>query len=380
MLRAALSEVPSSPVAAVCVAPEPVTGLPPFAEVLLGGHPVPDDGSVAAGNRALALAAACAESDTFVVLLSGGASALLAAPAAGVSLEHKRATTKRLLRSGADIHAINTVRKHLSLVKGGRLAAATRASTICLAISDVVGDDLSVIASGPTVADETTFVDALAVLDAHGGRDAYPRGVVEWLEQGRSTGAGESPKPGAPVLERAQTFVIASRADALCGARDEAVRRGYATTVLDVPVVGEARDAAAAHAAHVLRETTATAAPVCLLSGGETTVTVTGTGVGGRNQEFALACLRWLSRLERGVVVVSLGTDGIDGPTDAAGAVVDTTSLAGAAAIGVGAPEPFLADNASYRYLDALGALVRTGATGTNVGDIQVVVAGAGPT
>jgi glycerate 2-kinase len=375
MLRAALAEVPSTPAAAMCVSPADGLDLPAFVDQVAGGHPVPTARSLDGGARALALAASLDDADILLVLLSGGASALLALPAPGVTLDDKRTTTQRLLRSGADIHAINTVRKHLSRIKGGRLAAATRATTVCLAISDVVGDDLSVIGSGPTVADPSSFIDALAVLDRHGPRQAYPDGVVAWLEQGAATGAGESPKPGSPSMARARTTVIAGRMDALLGARREAGRLGYHATVVAEPVVGEARVAAAAHESRV-RDTLAGSAPACVLSAGETTVTVTGRGLGGRNQEFAAASLRWLARLGRPAVLASLGTDGIDGPTDAAGALVDSEMIARALEGEPGPPEPALAENASFTYLDTLGALVCTGPTGTNVGDIQIVVTG----
>jgi hydroxypyruvate reductase len=377
MMRAALAELPTPPLAALCVAPAIDPDLPSSVSQVAGGHPVPTAGSIDGGERALALAASLDPADVLLVLLSGGASALLAVPAEGLTLDDKRATTQRLLRAGADIHALNAVRKHLSRIKGGRLAAATRARTTCLAISDVVGDDLSVIGSGPTVADPSTFDDALSMLDRFGGRGAFPPSVVACLERGALTGVGESPKPGAPALSGARTEVIAGRLDALTGARREAERLGYHTIVLDTPVTGEARTAAAAHEAFVRRATDDSSAPLCLLSAGETTVTVTGSGRGGRNQEFAVASLRWLDRLGRPAVLASVGTDGIDGPTDAAGALVDSTTLARALDTSPVAPEAALADNASYPYLDALGALVRTGPTGTNVGDVQIVILGA---
>lgn len=379
MLRAALDSVPVTPVAAVCVAPHAVANLPSWVDMCIGGHPVPTPGSVAAGRRALAMAAACGDEDDFLVLLSGGASALLAAPAGPLTLAAKQAATHQLLRAGADIHAVNTVRKHLSRTKGGRLAASCRATTTCLAISDVVGDDPSVIGSGPTVADPTTFADALAVIERHGGRASYPAAVVDWLEDGAQTGQGESPKPGAASLERARTIVIASRLDAVRGASAEAARLGYAVTTRQDPVVGEARDAAAAHGAFVHRVVAAgVSQSICVVSAGETTVTVTGTGLGGRNQEFALACLTWLGGLGRDAVVASVGTDGIDGPTDAAGAVADTSTTARARAAGLPAAETFLAANDAYHFFSGLGDLVITGPSGTNVGDVQIVLVSAG--
>jgi hydroxypyruvate reductase len=379
MLRAALDSVKVTPAAAVCVAPHAIANLPSWVDICIGGHPVPTPGSVAAGHRALAMAAACGDEDHFLVLLSGGASALLAAPAGPLTLADKQATTHQLLRAGADIHAVNTVRKHLSRTKGGRLAASCRAATTCLAISDVVGDDPSVIGSGPTVADPTTFADALAVIEQHGGRAAYPPAVVGWLEDGARTGHGESPKPGDASLERVRTVVIASRLDAVRGASAEAARLGYTVTTRHEPVVGEARDAASAHGTWV-REAVAGGGsqPVCVVSAGETTVTVTGSGLGGRNQEFALACLPWLGGLGRDVVVASVGTDGIDGPTDAAGAVADSSTTARALAAGLPAAETFLAANDAYHFFAGLGDLVITGPSGTNVGDVQIVMVNAG--
>jgi glycerate 2-kinase len=373
MMRAALAALPGQPASALCVVPVAPLPMPDNVEVIVGGHPVPNEGSVAAGARALALAASCAEDDVLLVLLSGGASALLALPAEGVSLGDKQETTRRLLRSGADIYAVNAVRKHLSRIKGGRLAAASRARTIALAISDVVGDDLSVIGSGPTVGDASTFADALAVLDRFGGRGSYPARAVAWLEAGLLTGHGESPKPGQPGLERASTRVIAGRLDALRGAEVEARRRGYGVTVVAEPVVGEASTAGRDHGVYVRGAAVAHSSRACVLSAGETTVTVRGDGRGGRNQEFALGAVSWLAGHTREAVLVSIGTDGIDGPTDAAGAIADTTTLGRARTIGR-APERHLAENDAYRFFAPLGDLIITGPTGTNVGDLQVVV------
>jgi hydroxypyruvate reductase len=376
MLAACLACVPRPPRQAVCVAPNDREVLPPYVARLIGGHPVPTQGSVDGGAAALACARRCAPGDLLLILLSGGASALLAAPAPGLSLADKQATTGRLLRAGADIHALNAVRKHLSLVKGGRLAAASPAETICLAISDVVGDDPSVIGSGPAVADPTTFGDALSVLDRFGGRAVFPVPVVAWLERGARGDAPESPKADDPGVARASTIVIASQRDARHGAAVEARRRGY--TVVEHPeaVVGEARTAGQALARRAALAIAGTPGPVCLLSAGETTVTVMGQGRGGRNQELALAAAVELPALPRPAVVASVGTDGIDGPTDAAGAIADATTLARAAAAGLPAPAQVLDDNDAYAFFAPLGDLVMTGPTGTNVGDVQVVVAG----
>ena len=348
--------------------------LPPGFDGFAGGHPTPGPGSVAAGRRALEIAAGLPRDEHLVVLLSGGASALLAAPVEGVSLEDKRGTTARLLEAGADIHALNTVRKHLSRIKGGWLAATAGRPSLTLAVSDVVDDDLSVIGSGPTVADHTTYGEALAVLDRFGSRSDYPKPAVAWLERGAAGEVPETPKPGDPRLARSAARVIASRLDALGGARAAAEALGYHVAVREQAVVGEAREAARDHldVAAVLGR--GLQRPACILSAGETTVHVSGAGRGGRNQEFALALAPWLPHLGPAVVCASLGTDGIDGPTDAAGGMTDSTTVSRARALGIDGPETYLRANNSYAFLSAVGDLVMTGPTGTNVGDVQIVL------
>jgi glycerate 2-kinase len=374
MMTAALAVMPTRPTQAMCVLPCADTNALAHVDIHYGGHPVPNQGSVAAGRAALALAAATGPGDVLLVLLSGGASALLAAPAEGLTLADKQQTTTVLLRAGADIHALNAVRKHLSRTKGGRLAVAAAARTLCLAMSDVVDDDPSVIGSGPTVGDATTFADALAVLDRFGGRPAYPPAAVARLERGARTGDDESPKPGAPGLARATTHVIASRLEALRGAREAARRLGYEVIVVEQPLVGEARDAALACLADAWHAARDHRGPLCVLSAGETTVTVRGRGLGGRNQECVLACVSALAAHARPTVVLSVGTDGIDGPTDAAGAIADSSTLVRARAAGLSSPGSFLAHNDAYHFFAPLGDLVMTGPTGTNVGDIQMVL------
>ncbi|MBE3096219.1 MAG: DUF4147 domain-containing protein, partial [Planctomycetes bacterium] len=345
----------------------------PF-EAYPGGHPAPDAGSVAAGRRALDIAAATSGDELLVVLLSGGASALLAAPVEGVSLDDKRATTTRVMKAGADIYALNTVRKHLSRIKGGWLAAAAGAQSITLAVSDVIGDDLSVIGSGPTVPDPTSYADALAVVDRFGGRARCPAAAVHWLEQGARGEVPETPKPGDRRLARATARVIASRLDALAGAREAAEALGYAVAVREEAVIGEARDAARDHLAIASDLAHGLTRPCCVLAAGETTVHVKGRGLGGRNQEFALALAPALGGLGQAAAAASLGTDGIDGPTDAAGAITDSTTIARAMAAGLRDPADYLRDNDSYTFLHGVGDLVVTGPTGTNVGDIQILL------
>ena len=346
--------------------------LPASVTLHAAAHPLPDERSERAGRAALALAARVAADERFVVLLSGGASALMAAPAAGLTLADKQGVTALLLARGADITALNTVRKHLSAVKGGRLAAACAGETMAWALSDVVGDDVSVIASGPTVPDMTTTADALAVLNRFGPVDDFPAAVRAHLE--RADPAAETPKPGDPTFERVQTTVIGSARLSLDGAAETARARGYRVIIRETPVVGEARDAARAHAEWLigLPDLPNPAHPLCVLSSGETTVTVRGRGRGGRNQEFALALAPWLSRGP--LVAASVGTDGVDGPTDAAGASVDGTTISRANARGLDW-RAALDENDSWSFFAALGDLIRTGPTDTNVGDIQVVLA-----
>jgi hydroxypyruvate reductase len=347
--------------------------LPGGAQWFDGGHPLPTQGSVDAAARALAIAHDSGPNDLLVVLLSGGGSALMAMPAGGVSLADKQETARRLMANGADIHDLNTVRKHLSAIKGGQLAAASAAPVMTLAISDVVGDDVSVIASGPTVPDISTFADALAILTRRGGTDAYPSSIVARLRAGADGRIAETPSPDDPRLARATARIIGPQRGAVDGARAAAAGLGYHVIVIDAPVTGEARAAARAHVATVARMIGGRPRPLCVISSGETTVTVRGQGTGGRNQEFALAMAPLLTALGGETAGASIGTDGIDGPTDAAGAIVDGTTLSRAAALSLD-PAGFLDDNNAYVFFDRLGDLVRTGPTNTNVGDLQVML------
>jgi hydroxypyruvate reductase len=347
---------------------------PPAIETIVGGHPVPTADSERAGRRALAIADALAAEESLLVLLSGGASALMAVPAEGLTLDDKRRTTERLLRAGADIQALNAVRKHLSSIKGGWLAAGTRGPSRTLAVSDVVGDDLSVIASGPTVPDTSTFADALDVLRRFGDVDAYPKAVVARLEKGDRGEVPETPKPGDARLSRADAAVIGGRRDAMEGAAREAAARGYQVVRIEDPVVGEARTTAPSHLRLVVARVAGVGRPVCAVSSGETTVRVTGRGKGGRNQEFALAAAEPLASLGVAAAAASIGTDGVDGPTDAAGALVDSTTIARAQTAGLGPPGRYLDDNNAYAFFEALGDLIHTGPTDTNVGDLQVIL------
>jgi hydroxypyruvate reductase len=347
--------------------------VPDGFELIVGGHPIPTAESERGGRRALALARGLEADERLLVLLSGGASALMAVPAEGITLDDKRATTERLLRAGADIHALNTVRKHLSAIKGGRLAACASGMCDTLVISDVVGDDPSFIASGPTVADPSRFIDALDVIRRFGGEAAYPPAVTRYLQRGMAGEVAETPKTADARIARATTEVIGSRRDAMTGALAKAGALGYDLLRLDDAVVGEARTTAVAHLRAVLARAAGLRRPACIVSSGETTVHVTGQGKGGRNQEFALAAADVLSATGAFAAVCSVGTDGIDGPTDAAGALVDSTTLDRAAAAGL-VPARYLQNNDAYAFFDALGDLINTGPTGTNVGDLQVIL------
>jgi hydroxypyruvate reductase len=352
----------------------PTTDGLPF-PMIVGGHPTPTRESERGGRAALDVAAALQHDEALVVLLSGGASALMAVPAEGVSLEDKQATTTQLLRAGADIHALNTVRKHLSAIKGGWLAARAAGPCRTFAISDVVGDDLSVIGSGPTVADTSTFRDALDILRRFGGESAYPPQVIARVTAGAAGRIPETPKPGDPRLERVETYVIGGRREAMDGAAREAQSRGYHVVRIDDAVVGEARAAGPSHLRACLAAAASVGRPACFVSSGETTVRVTGDGKGGRNQEFALACAEPLGDAGVTAVVASVGTDGVDGPTDAAGAITDNTTMRRAVAEHL-RPAEFLQRNDAYAFFSELHDLIVTGPTGTNVGDLQLLLVG----
>jgi hydroxypyruvate reductase len=329
------------------------------------GHPEPDARGMAGAERIAEIAKSAGREDLVLCLISGGASALMPLPAAPVTLEEKRAVTALLLSVRADIHEINSVRKHLSRIKGGQLAQlAAPARVETLALSDVVGDDLDVIGSGPTAPDSSTFADARDVLERHGIWKRAPRAVRERLS---GAGAAETPKPGDAIFRRVRNRVIGSNRIALEAAARRARELGYRTRILSSEITGETRDVAAMHAA-ILRETARSKGAQCVLSGGETVVTIRGTGSGGRNQEFALAAAMGIAGLED-ALILSAGTDGSDGPTDAAGAVATGETLARNRQA-----RAFLENNDSYHYFDGLGDLVKTGPTHTNVMDVHIML------
>jgi glycerate 2-kinase len=376
MLERWYALVPELPARAIGVGTHDHHRVADDVEWYTGGHPTPTPESVAAADAALTAARGVAADGRLIVLLSGGASALLCRPVEGVTLAEKQQVTRALMHDGRAIDELNCVRKHLSRIKGGRLAAACAGQTITLAISDVVApveDDPSVIGSGPTVSDPTTYADAWRIVSAIAAQDAVPASVRAWLQRGVSGEVPESPKPGEAVMARSRYELIGTRHIAMAGAAEDARRRGYEVVILAPPVLGEARDAGAAHVAAVWAAVDGRDGPVCVISSGETTVTVTGKGRGGRNQELVAGAIEATARVPRPMLLGSVGTDGIDGPTDAAGAFVDNAVAASAAAQGVHV-DAYLADNNAYELHRRLGTLTRTGPTDTNVGDLQVAL------
>ena len=358
--------------------------------ILEASHPVPDASSARAADEVLAFAEGCDDRTLVITLISGGGSALLCAPArdaAGrplLGLEEKKEVTRVLLACGATIHEMNCVRKHLSRIKGGRLARAyTPAASLNLLLSDVVGDDLDVIASGPTVPDPTTFADALAIVRRHGVADRIPGAALRVLDEGAEGLHEETPKPGDPAFTRTTNVLIGTNHQALLAAEVRARALGYATLVLTSRLTGEAREAALALLGigeDVALNGFPLRPPACVIAGGETTVTLRGDGKGGRNQEMALAFLAALPRspAARDLLLLAASTDGNDGPTDAAGAFASSEVGARARESGLD-PARFLAANDSYRFHDAAGSLLKTGPTNTNVSDVAVLMVGARP-
>ncbi len=359
-------------------------------EIIEAGHPVPNEQSVLAGRRISELAAQATERTLFITLISGGGSALLAAPRRAVvdgltvalTLEEIQETTDTLLTCGATITEMNTIRKHLSEIKGGLLASAMApAHAICLILSDVVGDSLHSIASGITVGDPTTFADALAVVDGYRIRDRLPAAVVQILSAGAAGQIPDTPRPGSTVFSKVRNFLAGTNHQALQAAADQAARLGYAPLVVTSHLTGEARVAAQlvlAVARDVLKHDSPVRVPACLLFGGETTVTIRGSGVGGRNQELALACLKQMAELEEplaDVAMLSGATDGTDGPTSAAGGFAAPALVGKARQMGLSI-DAYLDNNDSYHFFRVLDELLITGPTLTNVCDLQVMLIG----
>jgi hydroxypyruvate reductase len=336
------------------------------------GHPIPDRNGELGAHRIAEIARHAGSDDLLLCLISGGASALLPLPAPPITLEEKQETTRLLLHCGANIHELNCVRKHISAVKGGQLAQlAWPATVLTLILSDVIGDDLDVIGSGPTVPDRSTFADARSILAKYQISGKVPEAVGERL----NGSASETPKPGDKVFKKVQNLIVGSNRLAVDAAAQQARALGYRTLVLSTFIEGETRDVARVHAA-IAKEIRATGRPVkppaCVISGGETTVSIRGTGLGGRNQEFALAAAQDIAGM-KDAAIFSAGTDGTDGPTDAAGAIADGSTFARAEAQGLNAAA-HLANNDSYHFFEQLGDLIKTGPTGTNVADVRIML------
>jgi glycerate 2-kinase len=340
-----------------------------YIELRRCGHPVPDERGFSGARRIAELCSEAGEGDLVICLFSGGASALMPFPAPPITLAEKQETTRLLLACGASIGEINSVRKHLSGIKGGQLARlAAPARVLCLILSDVVGDDIGVIASGPTAPDDSTFAASYAVLEKYEIAGRVPVRVRERLKNGSQ----ETPKAGDPVFDSVENIVIGSNQKSLDAAARTARQLRYHTLILSSSIEGETRDVARMHAAiarQIRQYGQPVAAPACIISGGETTVTLRGEGLGGRNQEFALAAAIDIAGM-KDTVIMSVGTDGTDGPTDAAGAMVDGTSASRAGICATDALEM----NDSYRFFEQSGDLVITGSTGTNVMDLHLVL------
>lgn len=343
--------------------------------LLEAGHPVPDANGLAAGREISALLAEAGERDLVIVVISGGGPALLPAPPAAITLEEKMAVTGLLLGCGATINEINAVRKHLSTLKGGGMAQlAAPAGVLTLILSDVVGDPLDVIASGPTVPDRSTFDDALTVIRRYHIEAKVPQRVLTYLRGGVLGNVPETPKPEEQCFRRTFNVLVGNNATAVFAAESNAKELGYNSLVLSTTITGETSSIAKMHAAMACEIATSghpLLPPACLISGGETTVTLNGEGKGGRNQEFALAAALEIQEIP-GVLILSAGTDGTDGPTDATGAFSDGTSVRRGRTAKLNALE-HLEKNNAYPFFTALDDLLKTGPTNTNVMDLHIV-------
>lgn len=347
-------------------------------EIIEAGHPIPDENGVLGTKKILCLLQECGEHDLIFSLISGGGSALLPQPAGEITLAEKQAMTRMLIECGASIDEINALRKHISSSKGGQMARfAYPAATINLMLSDVVGDKMDVIASGPFVPDTSTYREVQEVLEKYKLRD-IPPAVERHLRAGVEGRMRETPKEGDPVFERVHNRIVGSNMIALQAAGKKAGALGYRIVILSSMVEGETREVARVHTAiarEILRTGLPVSPPACVISGGETTVTIRGKGLGGRNQEFCLAAAMDLDGLAPRMAILSGGTDGNDGPTDAAGAIVDPFTLRRAQEAGLRATD-FLENNDAYHFLQATGDLLMTGPTNTNVMDVRLILVG----
>jgi len=345
-------------------------------ELTEAGHPLPDDNGLRGTKAILDILSDAGEKDLVICLISGGGSALLTLPVNGIEFKDKQETTRILLSCGARIQEMNAIRKHLSRVKGGRLAkAAFPAPLICLILSDVVDDHLDVIASGPTVPDHSTFKDCMEIIEKYRLVGTVPDTVLRYFAEGIRDSTLETPKESDPEFNVVHNLIIGNNTSALWAAKEKAIALGYESMVLSSLIEGETRDVARVHAAigrEIIRTGNPVSPPACILSGGETTVTLRGKGLGGRNQEFVLTGAVDI-RDEKYIVMLSAGTDGTDGPTDAAGAIADTYTFSRAMSLGI-EPELHLRDNDSYHFFESLGDLFITGPTNTNVMDLRIML------
>jgi hydroxypyruvate reductase len=347
-------------------------------KLVQGGHPLPDKGGLEGTRRSLKLISNLNQDDLVICLISGGGSSLLVSPGPGISLKDVKELTDQLLRCGADIKEINTIRKHISQIKGGRLAQkAYPAHVITLILSDVIGSRLDSIASGPTAPDTTTFSDCLKIIQKYKLKNMIPKSIHDHLKKGAQGKIKETPKPGDPIFKKVRNSIIGSNSLALEAARKKAEGLGFNTAIISRPVSGDTTRAAVKHgnfAKRIQGTGDPVSPPACLVSGGETTVKIRGKGLGGRNQEFVLVGATKIAGLKN-IVMLSAGTDGTDGPTDAAGAICDGKTIERALQKGLD-PKQYLDNNDSYHFFGKLGDLLKTGPTNTNVMDVHLVLVG----
>ncbi len=340
------------------------------------GHPIPDKNGWQGAKAIMSLLKKTQKNDLVLCLISGGGSALLPIPAKGLTLKDKQATIQLLLACGATINEINAIRKHISMVKGGRLAKAVHPSTlVTLILSDVVGDDLDVIASGPTVPDPSTYMTCMDIIKKYDLADQLPKPVLRHIQDGISEKIPETPKIDDPIFKKTYNYIIGSSIEAILAAKERAESIGYNTLILSSMIEGETRHVAKVHTAiakEIKKSGYPLIQPACIISGGETTVTLVGNGKGGRNQEFSLAAAMDIAGHEN-IVVFSAGTDGTDGPTDAAGAVVDTNTMKNALELNID-PVSYLTNNDSYEFFKKIDSLFITGPTNTNVMDLRIML------
>lgn len=348
-------------------------------QIFTGGHPMPDQDGLQATTDILSRLSSLKEDDLALILISGGCSALLTSPAQGITLDDLQRTNQALLSCGADIVEINTIRKHLSRVKGGQLARTLHPAQIyTLILSDVIGDQIDMVGSGPTAPDPTTYADALAVVDSYQLEEAFPQSVLAWLRNGLQGKQPETPKPGDPIFKAVVNRILAGNQDALEAGAEQAIREGFQARILPQFLIGEAQDVGrklARQLTEMSQKGQPLPNPACLIAGGETTVTLTDTkqpGKGGRNLETALSALPVLDGLDN-IALITLATDGEDGPTDAAGAVVTGESYQRCQQLAL-QPEDFLQRHDSYTLFQSLDDLLRTGPTGTNVNDLCFLI------